>query len=266
MSSEVGTNDEPQTEAAQTEEAVPTRGPGPSAGERRGPGAFMAGMSNEKPLDFRNSSKRLLRQMRPERTLVALTLLLACASVTLSVIGPKILGRATDLIFAGVVGKQLPAGTTQQQAAEGLRRDGQDKVADIVASMQHLVPGHGVDFNAVGEVLLWVSLIYIGSSLLGLAQGRLTTTIVQRSIYRMREDSQAKLARLPLSYFDKQPRGEVLSRVTNDIDNISQSLQQTMSQILSSILTVIGVLIMMLVISPLLALIAIIAVPLSIIL
>jgi ATP-binding cassette subfamily B multidrug efflux pump len=245
------------------ERPTPKRGPGP-AGATRGPAAFMGGMPTEKSLDFRGSSRRLLHMMRPERPLVLLTLALAVASVTLTVLGPRILGHATDLIFSGVVSRGIPAGQTKDEAVASLRQRGEGTLADMLDSM-NVVPGHGIDFGQVGRVLLIVLVIYIAASLLALMQGRLTTAVVQRPMFRMREQSHAKLARLPLSYFDGQPRGEVLSRVTNDIDNLSQTLQQTLSQIVTSLLSIIGVLVMMLVISPLLAAIALVTVPLSVV-
>jgi len=125
------------------------------------------------------------------------------------------------------------------------------------------VPGHGVDFAVVGHVLLAVLLLYAAASILSWIQGRVVTVIVQRTVYGMRADVEAKLGRMPLSYFDSTPTGELLSRVTNDIDNIAQSLQQTMSQLLTSLLTVIGVIAMMIYVSPVLATVALITVPVS---
>jgi ATP-binding cassette subfamily B protein len=222
------------------------------------------GQSGEKALNFRGSMLRLLKMLRPERAIVSAVLAFGIASVTLSVIGPKILGHATDLIFSGLVGKLLPAGMTREQAIEGLRARGQGTLADVV-STTGAVPGHGIDFAAVGRVLMWALLLYVFASLLALFQGRLTTVVVQRVVFRLREQVEAKLTRLPLSYFDKQPRGEVLSRATNDTDNIAMTLQQTLSQMVTSILTVVGVLAVMFWISPLLALIAIVSIPLSVI-
>src|SRR5215472_10793090 len=185
-----------------------------------GPGRWMTmGQSGEKALDFKNSSLRLLKMLRPERALTAAVLFLGVASVTL---------------------------------------------ADVV-STTNAVPGHGIDFTAVTRVLLLVLIIYIASSVLALFQARLTTVVVQRVVFRLRRDVEMKLSRLPLSYFDKQQRGEVLSRATNDTDNIAITLQQTMSQLVTSVLTVIGVLIVMFWISPLLAVIAIVSVPISVI-
>ncbi len=245
------------------ERATPKRGIGPAPGAQRGPGRFMSGMSTEKSLDFRGSGLRLLRTLRPERPLVGAVLLLAAASVSLSVLGPRILGHATDLIFSGVISERLPAGTTKAEAVARLREQGHGQLADLFQSLT-LHPGHSIDFDQLGRVLALVALIYLGASILSLFQGRLVTVVVQRSVFRLRQQTQAKLARLPLRYFDGQPHGEVLSRVTNDMDNLGQSLQQTLSQILTSLFTIVGVLTMMLIISPLLALIAVVTVPVSI--
>src|SRR5699024_3240854 len=218
---------------------------------------------NQKSINFRGSGKRLLRELRPESMRIAILLVLTIISVSLMVLGPKILGNATNLIFEGVIGKQLPAGVTQAEAVEALRARGDDKIADMISGM-HVTPGVGIDFILVRNVLLGVFGLYIGAWLFGWLQGVVTTGVVQRTVYRMREDVELKLSRLPLSYFDKQSRGDVLSRVTNDIDNVSQTLQQSMSQMVNAMLMILGVLAMMLWISPVLAVIAIITVPLSI--
>ncbi|MET7904318.1 ABC transporter ATP-binding protein [Streptomyces sp. NPDC005355] len=239
---------------------APRRGPAPAAG----PARFMGGQPTERSMDFRGSGRRLLAMLRPERGIALAVLALCTVSVALSVVGPKILGHATDLIFAGIIGRRLPEGVSKAQAVEGLRRRGQDTVADMVASMD-VRPGQGIDFDAIGTVLLWVAAIYLAASLLGFIQARVATVVVQRAVFRLREDVEHKLARLPLSYFDKQPRGEVLSRATNDIDNIQQTMQQTLSQIMASLLTIVGVLAMMFWISPLLALVALITVPVSVV-
>src|SRR5205814_4809436 len=185
-------------------------------------------------------------------------------SVALSVTGPRILGHATDIIFSGVIGSRMPAGTTKEQAVAALRARGDNRIADMLSAM-HVVPGQGIDFTALGRVLMWVVVIYLLAAGLGILQFRLTTIIVQRAVYRLREQVEAKLCRLPLAYFDGQPRGEVLSRATNDTDNIAQSLQQTLGQLVTSVLTVLGVLAMMFWISPLLAVIALVTVPVSVV-
>ncbi|MEW2499955.1 ABC transporter ATP-binding protein [Amycolatopsis sp. NPDC047767] len=220
-------------------------------------------MPPEKAMDFKGSLARLLRLLRPQRAALIGVLVLGTLSVALTVIGPKILARATDLIFAGVIGKNLPAGVTKDAVVAGLRAQGNTTLADIFARAD-IVPGQGIDFTAVGQVLLIVLALYVIASFFGLIQARLTTSLVQGAVYSLRRDVEEKLARLPLRYFDRQPRGEVLSRVTNDIDNLAQSLQQTLSQIVTSVLTVIGVLVMMFLISPLLAVIALLTVPASV--
>lgn len=240
----------------------------PPAAARRGPGPMMnMGMPGEKSMNFRGSAARFLREMRSERASMALIVVLAIASVVLAVIGPKLLGDATNIIFDGVIGTQLgeafPAGTTTEQAVAALRAGGQDTFADVVAG-SGAVPGVGIDFDRLWQLLMIVLAIYVGSFLFGWLQGRLTAVVVQRTVYAMRQDVEAKLSRLPLRYIDSQPRGELLSRVTNDIDNVAQTLQQTLSQLITSVLTVVGVLVMMFWISPLLAVIALVTVPLSI--
>jgi ATP-binding cassette subfamily B protein len=231
-------------------------------GARFGPGMFAGGPA-AKALDFKGSSKRLLRMLMPQRFFLFALLSLGVISVGLSVAGPKILGHATDLIFGGWLGSQLTAGQTKAQAVAALRAHGQGMRADLVNSTD-VVPGRGIDFTAVGKVLLLVLVLYAFASMFMYVQGRFASIVVQRTVYNMRQQVEAKLTRLPLVYFDKQPRGELLSRVTNDIDNLAQTLQQTLSQLLTSLLTILGVLGFMFWISPLLAVIALVTVPLSV--
>jgi len=211
---------------ANEERATPERGPRPAA-TMQGPARFMSGMSTEKALDFKGSGRRLLGLLRPYRLLTTLALALAVGSVTLSVLAPRLLGEAINLVFDGYTSHQ------------------------------------GVDFHHVGQIMVVVVALNVGGSVCALFQGRLTATMVARAVFRLREQVQAKLARLPLSYFDRQPRGEILSRVTNDIDNLQQSLQQTLSQLATSLLTIVGVLVLMFVVSWQLALIALVTVPAS---
>jgi len=232
-------------------------GPG---GPGRGP--FGGGMVGQKASTFVPSTKRLLVQMRPDRFKGYAVVALTVASVIATALGPKLLGRATDIIFQGLIGGDLPAGLSKSKAIEQLRDQGKDRVADMVASMD-VIPGQGVDFTAVAQVLMFVIAIYLASSVVSWLAGFLLNDVVQATVRRMRSDVEDKVNRVPLSYFDSQPRGELLSRVTNDIDNISQTLQQTMSQLLTSILTVVAVLSMMYWISPLLALVALLSVPIS---
>ena len=227
-----------------------------------GPGGRMMGPPTEKSAHFKESAKRLVRQLAPEKATLWVLFVALVGSVALSVVGPKILGSATDLLFGGIVGRNMEPGTTKAQAIEGLRQRGDDGFADMLTGVD-FTPGQGIDFTAVGQVLLLVLAVYVGAGLLMLVSTRLVNRAVNRTVYRMRQDVQAKLSRLPLSYFDRAKRGEVLSRTTNDIDNIGQTMQQTMGQLINSVLTVVGVLIIMFWISPLLAVVALITVPLA---
>ena len=222
---------------------APARPVGPPGGVRRGPmGGPMGGgmgMPAEKAVTFGPSAKRLIGRLAPERGLVYLVIALGVVSVLLSVVGPALLGMATNIIVDGVFGNGDGAG----QAGAGA----------------------GIDFDALHVLLGIVLLVYVFSSVFSWLQAYLLNGVTQRTVYRLREEVQGKLNRLPLTYFDKVQRGEVLSRVTNDVDNISQSLQQTLSQLLTSLLTVIGVIVMMFVISPILALVSLITVPLTLV-
>jgi ATP-binding cassette subfamily B protein len=236
---------------------------GPPAG---GGGGRMWGQARpvEKSLNFLPSLKRLVGHLAPERVILSLSVLLAVVGIFLNVMGPRILGMATDVIFTGVVGKSLPSGATKEQVVAALRAEGNNTFADLVERL-NVIPGQGIDFTLLGRLLLLALGLYLVASLFLWLQGYLLNGAVQRSIYTLRSQVEDKINRLPLSYFDKQTRGELLSRVTNDIDNISQALQQTLSQLLTSLLTVIGVTIMMFVVSPVLALIALVTIPLSIV-
>ena len=217
----------------------------------------------EKSLNFFPSLKRLLGHLAPERMILILVVLLAVVGIVMNVLGPKILGMATDVIFTGIIGKNLPGGATKEQVVAELRAQGNNTFADMVERL-NVVPGQGIDFTLLSHLLLLALVLYLVASLFLWLQGYLLNGAVQRSIYTLRSQVEEKVNRLPLSYFDKQTRGELLSRVTNDIDNISQALQQTLSQVLTSVLTVIGVTVMMFIVSPVLALIALVTIPISI--
>ena len=246
------------------EKAAQERRGAAGGAQRGGPPHMRLGQPTEKSQNFGPSARRLLGLMAPDKVLVWAAMAFALVSVALTALGPKILGRATDLIFSGLFSKQIPANVTQEQAVEGMRAQGETKLADMLAAMEHIRPGQGVDFTAVRNVLLLALALYAVSSLLSWTQARIIVRVVNTAVYRLRRDVEAKLGRLPLSYFDSQPRGELLSRVTNDIDNIAQSLQQTLSQLLTSALTVIAMLAMMFYVSPLLAIIALVTIPISI--
>lgn len=200
----------------------------PTGRPAHGPGGGLAGMPVEKAQNFRASVARLAKLLSPEAVTVLAVLVIGASSVALAVLGPKILGEATTTIFQG------------------------------------FLTGEGIDFERLHRILVGVAIIYIASSLLGYLQGYILNGVTQRTVYRLREDVETKINHLPLNYFDRHQRGELLSRVTNDIDNISQTLQQTLSQLFNSVLTVVGVLIMMVVIDWQLALVAIISIPLTV--
>ncbi|MEV6102406.1 ABC transporter ATP-binding protein [Nocardia sp. NPDC051981] len=228
------------------------------------PGAVNPGAPDAKAKSFGPSLKRLLRMLAPDRFYLVVVFALAVGSVVLNTLGPQILGKATNLIFDGVVGKQLPPGQSKDQLVEGLRANGNNTFADMLASM-NVIPGTGIDFTAVGHVLAWVLALYIGASVFGWLEAQLLIIVINRTVKRLRAQIEEKIHRLPLRYFDSMPRGDVLSRVTNDVDNVAQTLQQTMSQLIINVLSVIGILIMMFWISWLLALIALLTVPLAVI-
>jgi ATP-binding cassette subfamily B protein len=232
-------------------------------GAMGGGGPFGMAMGGEKAQTFGPSAKRLLGRLRPERAALTLVVLLGVVSVVLSVLGPKILGNATNIIFEGFFSKQLPAGISKAQAIAELKQRGQGQLAGVLGGLD-IHPGQGIDFSALELTLGTALLLYVAASVFSWLQGYLLNGVTQRTVYRLRRDVEGKIHRLPLTYFDRTPRGELLSRVTNDIDNISQSLQQTLSQLVVSVLTVIGVLVMMFTISWVLALIALVTVPLTI--
>ncbi|OEJ31899.1 ABC transporter ATP-binding protein [Streptomyces subrutilus] len=229
-----------------------------------GPGGRMMAGPVQRSMDFKGSGKRLLGQLAQDRIRLWGMVAAVVGSVGCAVVGPKILGEATDLVFAGIVGREMPAGISKQQALDGLRAKGQGGMADMLSGTD-FTPGQGIDFGAVGVVAVWALVVFTLAGLLMLVATRLSNHVMNGTLYRMREELQGKLSRLPLSYFDQQKRGEVLSRATNDIDNIGQTLQQTMGQLLNSLLTILGVLAMMFWISPLLALVALVTVPVSVV-
>ena len=242
-------------------------GPPPGAGQSagRGPPWMSLGTPSEKSMSFWPSARRLLGRLRPQRLRMACVVALSIASVAFSVAGPILIGRATNIIFSGVVGRQLAAGMTKRQAVAAERAAGHVHLAEMFARM-HLVPGAGIDFKALALTLLEVLALYLASASFLWAQGYLLNDVVQAVVRRLRSEVEEKIHRLPLRFFDRQPRGELLSRVTNDIGNLSQSLQQSLSQLLTALLTLVGVVSMMIVISPLLALIALVTIPLALLL
>lgn len=219
----------------------------PAGPPMRGPMGAMMGPP-QKAKNFQGSARRLLGLLVPHRGLVTAVLACCIVSVAFTVSGPKILGRATDIIFKGFLGAR-PAGTNPTDLAQAM----------------HVQAGQGINFGALADVLALAMALYAGAVLFMWLQGYILNHLVQRVVNRLRAEVDAKLMRVPLGYFDRQPHGEVLSRVTNDIENVAMGLQQTMSQIVTATMTVLGVLVMLVVISPLLAVIAFVTVPLSVV-
>lgn len=216
----------------------------------------------KKAKHFWPSAKRLLGLIGPEKWLFSFVVLLVVGSVALMVIAPRVLGIAFDVIFDGVLGHQLPAGVPLETIIAEARAEGNERFADMLAG-SGAVPGEGIDFGELGRLILLVIALYTVASFLMWWQGYILNRLVMRIVYKLREDIEAKINRLPLSYFDSRQRGDVLSRVTNDVDNIQQALQQAFSQLVQSLLTVVGIAAMMFIVSWQLALIALIALPLS---
>ena len=216
----------------------------------------------EQTRNFTGTAVRLLRRLAPQRWPAMAVISLSMCGIMISVIGPRILGHATDLLFNGVLGRQFPAGTTREQAIAAARQRGDNTLADLLSGT-NAVPGQGVDFGAVARTLLLALSLYFVAALMVYIQARLLNVTVQRTMVALRADVEDKIHRLPLSHFDTALRGELMSRVTNDVDNIQLSLSITISQLLTSALTVVAVLAMMLTISLQLTLIAVVTVPLS---
>ncbi|MGV0409619.1 ABC transporter ATP-binding protein [Corynebacterium resistens] len=232
---------------------------GDSVGDMDG---FGGGAAPRKAKAFWPSAKRMIGLLAPQKAALTAVFAMVIISVILNVIAPKVLGKAMDVIFGGVIGKRLPSGIIKEQAIEGARTEGQDKFADMLQSVD-LVPGQGIDFHKLGQYLLIVLAMYLVSVLFMWVHGRILNSLVMRVIYDLRRDVEAKINRLPLSYFDTRQRGDLLSRTTNDVDNVQQALQQAISQLIYSILTIVGIIVMMFIVSWQLALIALVSLPLT---
>ena len=225
-------------------------------------GMFGDGPPAKKAKHFWPSAKRLIGLLAPEKVLMSIVMVLVVGSVVLTVIAPRILGRAMDVIFNGFLGTSLPAGVPKDVLVEQLRAAGETRQADMLAATD-VIPGQGIDFSRLAELIVLVLAMYVVASFLMWANGFLLNRLVMRVVFRLREDIERKLNRLPLSYFDTRQRGDLMSRVTNDVDNIQAALQQAFSQLVSSLMTVLGITVMMFVVSWQLALIALVALPLS---
>jgi ATP-binding cassette subfamily B multidrug efflux pump len=223
-----------------------------------------AGVPVQKSKDLRGTTRRLFGRLGPERYKLAVALVLGAASVAFMVSGPQILGNATNVLFDGIVGKRLPAGMTKDQAIEFLRSHGHAQLASMISGM-NVVPGVGVDITEMGKVLGLAALVYVVGAAFNYLQGFTMAGLTQRVMFQMRRDVELKMGRLPLRYFDSHAHGDVLSRVTNDIDNLTTTIQQGLSQLITSILTIVGVMGMMFWISPLLAMVSVVTIPLALV-
>lgn len=223
-----------------------------------------AGVPVQKSKDLRGTTRRLFSLLGPERFKLALALGLGVASVGFMVSGPQILGNATNVLFDGIVGKMLPAGTTKAQAIALLRTHGHGQLASMISGM-NVTPGVGVDITRMGQVLGAAALVYLVGAAFNYLQGFTMSGLTQRLMSQMRGDVETKMSRLPLRYFDSHSHGDVLSRVTNDIDNLTTTIQQGLSQLITSVLTIVGVMGMMFWISPLLAAVSIVTIPLALV-
>jgi len=214
--------------------------------------------------DLGGTTRRLLGRLRPERLKLVMALVLGVTSVGFTVSGPRILGNATNILFDGVVGKRLKPGVTKAQAIALLRAHGESQIASMVAGM-NLTPGRGVDLDELGRVLGLAAIVYVLGAAFNYGQGYIMAGVTQRTMFGLRREVEEKLGRLPLRYFDSHSHGDILSRVSNDIDNLTTTLQQGLSQLLTSVLTIGGVMGMMFWISPLLAVVSVVTIPLAVI-
>lgn len=200
-------------------------------------GGPMGGMGKvEKAKNFKDTMNKLIQYLKPYSLAIITVIIFAIGSAAFSIVGPKILGKATTKLFEGLVSKVMG------------------------------VEGAAIDFNYIGNIVIWLLGLYIISAIFGIIQGYIISGVAQKVSYKLRKEISQKINRMPLSYFDKKSHGEVLSRVTNDVDTVSQTLNQSMSQIITSVITIIGVLIMMLSISWKMTLVALLILPVSMLL
>lgn len=221
-----------------------------------------SGSAPRQAKNFWPSAKRLLLLLMPYKRMLAVVAAMNIVCVFLAVFAPKILGDAMDVIFSGVIARELPSDISAQQAIDGMRAQGQDQVADMASGMD-FIPGEGIDFTRLGTLIIAVIAMYIVSAAFELWQGLILNRLTIDTVYELRQRVEAKVHALPLNYFDSNQRGDILSRTTNDIDNVQQALQQALSQLFYNILMILGITVMMLSISWRLALVALLALPLT---
>ncbi|WP_010232837.1 ABC transporter ATP-binding protein [Clostridium arbusti] len=226
----------------------------------------------QKAKDAKGTLKRLLLYFKPHSVKFIIVFIFAILSTIFNIISPKILGKATTKLFEGIYGKlALTKLMTEQTALEKLAGNKVTATPDVLKGLAGIKAGIAkvisetggkVDFTYIGHVILLLIGLYIISSLFSFVQQYIMAGIGQNVVYKMREDLSDKLNKLPIKFYDSRTNGEILSRVTNDMDNISTTLQQSLTQLVTSVVTIIGVLIMMLTISPILTLVAVVTLPL----
>ncbi|MGO1401409.1 MAG: ABC transporter ATP-binding protein [Flaviflexus sp.] len=217
----------------------------------------------EKSQNFGPTIRRILSMLKPARGKIALIILLTAMAVVMQVAGPALLGQATDIIYVGVLGgvlADMPSGLSPEETVARLEADGRNELANMVGRAD-VVPGQGIDFGDLGRILIFVAIIYVIAAVLQFIAGWIIRVVVQNLGWELRDKAQAKIDRIPLSYIDQRSRGDLLSRVTNDVDNITQTLMQTLNSVFQNLLTMAGITAMMFVISWQLALLTFLVVP-----
>ena len=229
--------------------------------QRRGPmggGGPMGGMGRpvEKAKDFKGTIKRLMGYLLPFKVRLIVVFLLAVGSTVFSIVGPKIMGWATTKLADGIIAKYTYYVRLQTAILRNMP-------SDVIAQLK-MTPIPKFDFTYIGHIVLLLIVLYLVSALFNFMMGYLMSSVSQLTVFRMRNDVKEKLDRLPLSYFDGRTHGEILSRVTNDMDNIATTLQQSLGQLITSLVTIVGVLVMMISISPVMTLIALVTLPICV--
>ena len=217
----------------------------------------------EKSQNFGPTIRRILSMLKPARGKIALIILLTAMAVVMQVAGPALLGQATDIIYVGVLGgvlADMPSGLSPEETVARLEADGRNELANMVGRAD-VVPGQGIDFGDLGRILIFVAIIYVIAAVLQFIAGWIIRVVVQNLGWELRDKAQAEIDRIPLSYIDQRSRGDLLSRVTNDVDNITQTLMQTLNSVFQNLLTMAGITAMMFVISWQLALLTFLVVP-----
>ena len=225
-------------------------------------GGRAAAVSVERAKDFWGTLRRLIAYLKSQTLAIIFVIIFTILSVVFTVSAPKIIGKATNVLFEGIVSKQLSANMTKDQIIADLKAKGQDQLADMISAMD-VTPGQGIDFVALQNILITLLGIYLLAAFFQWLQQYTMAGVAQRTVYKLRKDVDSKLAKLPLKYYDNHSHGDILSRVTNDVDNIAHTLQLSITQLVHALAVLVGVIIMMFSISPVLSWISLTIIPLS---